>query len=1211
MGNICYVDSNGQRRCFYEKERKKLDDDSEDKISSNTNDEKTGTNLNPNPKEKPIIKTQMNVSIVNLNNQKLRDFVNKSIIQGLKENTNDLSFNELKNFEEEELKKTIQLKQGELEKEINKIFKFQKIKELDIDKIIIKEFTDSMIKRKIKAIAKEYEKDKEKFSLKNLKIMLVGRKGTGKTDLIYYIFESEENVEIKKLGDLTEYTCEKYPFLKFVEYRGIGFDKNSNAEIIGMNICDYIESLKTKNYNDFIHCIWYCISGAKFEPPEIALLKKLKSSYQNDSILPVIVVYTKTESTNEANKMEEHIIKQNIDTLFIKTLAKSYEMPNGKIKEAFGRKELLDLTLDKCTKSLQGDLIDLMCKNISGEIQNEMLNDNKKILKNIQEKIVDKFVQEFIQVLEDGDLINYIINIIVDNLGDFYETKITNKTFNFLNNSEFIGDVKKKVGGYKSTIRKMIGPLVEDKAKIFLDKQANIEIEKGNMEINNKRKLNEFKKTTAIFLKKNLYYVSQRLMVSLIINNVYKYFFEDYMKKLNKKIKDILNNQKNKDIRMLLANTFLIKLKDFGDSWDIKIQINKIEDGDPNLPEQRDIEIDEEKQNNNKLITNSFIYIPDENIDENELDENKILNKESIEQKNWFPFEKSRNWKYIKDKLSMDKFLQNLEYQDSYFNEETEDQIFSSLKTSIKNDLINFLIQNKLEFIKSLDQIYSNKKFPFEQIIIQKIMESENISSIYDKKIKNEIDLINNNKNEINIKYITIIVLGRSGIGKSELINCLLKENKAEVGVGFRVTLQNNIYKNDNNNNLSFLRLIDTRGTEIDVKVGLDKIKKNAFDMIDKMKLEAKKNNDYNCNIQCIYYCVKGASLEESEIKTIEELKNNKDSIPLIVVFTKGVNMTEIKSMGELITDRLKVPFINVLSKDIEDQKSYGLDDLLQLTLDECQRSTKGNLFKAIELKICERVKKNLKKINKNIKYNIGQNMLQKFINFKKVVNKTELFGIIYSYLEIPFLDYMHFDQNEDIILKEESRNEFKNLKIINNYIKDFIDWYQKKSKEIVEPYLEDASLKFLDMQVKNEKKLSKSIEVENKNNKESFKKIISKFLNSNFYYISQKYLIYRFLSDFSEPFSEELEKKINEIITNNLEKDVTKKLIMNSYEKIFNEFRQTIIQKSKNGKFYEDTDEVGLNNNNNLDNYYQTGLDMPKNEMKNDLACPYPYPSF
>ena len=65
----------------------------------------------------------------------------------------------------------------------------------------------------------------------------------------------------------------------------------------------------------------------------------------------------------------------------------------------------------------------------------------------------------------------------------------------------------------------------------------------------------------------------------------------------------------------------------------------------------------------------------------------------------------------------------------------------------------------------------------------------------------------------------------------------------------------------------------------------------------------------------------------------------------------------------------------------------------------------------------------------------------------------------------------------------------------------------------------------------------------------------------------------------------------------------------MNSYEKIFNEFRQTIIQKSKNGKFYEDTDEVGLNNNNNLDNYYQTGLDMPKNEMKNDLACPYPYP--
>ena len=30
--------------------------------------------------------------------------------------------------------------------------------------------------------------------------------------------------------------------------------------------------------------------------------------------------------------MEQHIKNQNIDTLFIKTLAKSYEMPNGKIQ---------------------------------------------------------------------------------------------------------------------------------------------------------------------------------------------------------------------------------------------------------------------------------------------------------------------------------------------------------------------------------------------------------------------------------------------------------------------------------------------------------------------------------------------------------------------------------------------------------------------------------------------------------------------------------------------------------------------------------------------------------------------------------------------------------------------------------------------------------------------------------------------------------------
>ena len=43
--------------------------------------------------------------------------------------------------------------------------------------------------------------------------------------------------------------------------------------------------------------------------------------------------------------MENHIKKQGIDTEFITTLAEDLELVNGKIKDAFGRKELLNATL--------------------------------------------------------------------------------------------------------------------------------------------------------------------------------------------------------------------------------------------------------------------------------------------------------------------------------------------------------------------------------------------------------------------------------------------------------------------------------------------------------------------------------------------------------------------------------------------------------------------------------------------------------------------------------------------------------------------------------------------------------------------------------------------------------------------------------------------------------------------------------------------------
>ena len=204
------------------------------------------------------------------------------------------------------------------------------------------------------------------------------------------------------------------------------------------------------------------MTETKFEDPEIAVLKKLKAAYGNDSQLPVIAVYTKTESAKIANEMENHIKKQGIDTEFITTLAEDLELVNGKIKDAFGRKELLNATLQKCTQSLQGKMIDVMTKKISNEIKFDLKKKQELKLKEIKENIIDNFVKNFNNVLSDGDFIDYLINIIMDNLKVFYDRKnISNKSFNLLNKSNFIDSIKKMINNYKAKIKDKIETIID------------------------------------------------------------------------------------------------------------------------------------------------------------------------------------------------------------------------------------------------------------------------------------------------------------------------------------------------------------------------------------------------------------------------------------------------------------------------------------------------------------------------------------------------------------------------------------------------------------------------------------------------------------------------------------------------------------------------------------------------------------------------------
>lgn len=62
-----------------------------------------------------------------------------------------------------------------------------------------------------------------------------------------------------------------------------------------------------------------------------------------------------------------------------------------------------------------------------------------------------------------------------------------------------------------------------------------------------------------------------------------------------------------------------------------------------------------------------------------------------------------------------------------------------------------------------------------------------------------------------------------------------------------------------------------------------------------------------------------------------------------------AISKKEIDFMRNIVETRLNLPFIPVLSKKTKEIDSYGMDELLALTFDVCQKAVKGNVYKEIK----------------------------------------------------------------------------------------------------------------------------------------------------------------------------------------------------------------------------------------------------------------------
>lgn len=214
--------------------------------------------------------------------------------------------------------------------------------------------TDKIAQEAINAIS-----DKIK-NLKTLNIIVAGRSGVGKSTLINAVFKEKlaETGMGKPVTDHMRKITKKGMPLAIYDTRGLELGQEVQTEIKKEVIDTINKGLASKDINEAIHCIWYCINTAsnRIEPEEIAWLKEISKENQTTKV-PIIIILTQSISKEKANEMRNVILNENLDVIqIIPVLAEDYKIDDLGTIKSYG----LDILIRVMGDALPEELINTL-----------------------------------------------------------------------------------------------------------------------------------------------------------------------------------------------------------------------------------------------------------------------------------------------------------------------------------------------------------------------------------------------------------------------------------------------------------------------------------------------------------------------------------------------------------------------------------------------------------------------------------------------------------------------------------------------------------------------------------------------------------------------------------------------------------------------------------------------------------------------------------
>lgn len=217
----------------------------------------------------------------------------------------------------------------------------------------------------------------------------------------------------------------------------------------------------------------------------------------------------------------------------------------------------------------------------------------------------------------------------------------------------------------------------------------------------------------------------------------------------------------------------------------------------------------------------------------------------------------------------------------------------------------------------------------------------EDIIKIIEEALKKAIE---------EVGEVNILIAGKTGVGKSTLINAVFQGNYATTGQGRPITQETREIKKDG----IPLTLFDTRGLEL-------KDYKETFKNLEELVISRNKDSNPMKHIHMAWICIDEGSrrVEKAETELCELLSKH---MPVIGVITKATSDNGFRvEVNRLLRNAKNTVRVNSIATTLDDGhviNVFGLEELVELAMEVVPEAQKKAFIAAQKISLKQKRKK-------------------------------------------------------------------------------------------------------------------------------------------------------------------------------------------------------------------------------------------------------------